>query len=270
MRCLAHQQFVSKRRAFAAALLSLVPLALGRGLSARAGQPDQGRVQHVAHRRGRAQRQAVAGRVGDLARRRQCQGRLARPPGANWSTTTTRAIHRTCPAIYTKLISVDKVDLILGPYATNMVAPAMPIIMQNKKTTISMLAIGINRHFNYPKYFSMVPTRAGRRAGVLAGILRACGRAEPETQDGGVARGRRRVRPHGGGRREGECQGARLRHRLRPRLSAADNRLLARRAGPAGGQRRSSCSSPPIRPIRSASCARRTRSGSRRKSSAAR
>ncbi len=61
------------------------------------------------------------------------------------------------PSIYTKLLGVDKVDLILGPYATNMVAPAMPVIMQNNKTTVSMLAIGINRHFNYPRYFSMVP-----------------------------------------------------------------------------------------------------------------
>jgi branched-chain amino acid transport system substrate-binding protein len=61
------------------------------------------------------------------------------------------------PALYTKLITVDKVDLLLGPYATNMVAPAMPVIIQNNKTTISFLAIGINRHFNYPKYFSMVP-----------------------------------------------------------------------------------------------------------------
>ena len=61
------------------------------------------------------------------------------------------------PALYTKLITVDKVDLLLGPYATNMVAPAMPVIMQNNKTTISFLAIGVNRHFNYPRYFSMVP-----------------------------------------------------------------------------------------------------------------
>jgi branched-chain amino acid transport system substrate-binding protein len=61
------------------------------------------------------------------------------------------------PPLYTKLITVDKVDLLLGPYATNMVAPAMPVIMQNNKTTVSFLAIGINRHFNYPKYFSMVP-----------------------------------------------------------------------------------------------------------------
>lgn len=61
------------------------------------------------------------------------------------------------PGIYTKLMSVDKVDLLLGPYATNMAAAAMPVIMQNKKTTISMLAIGVNSKFNYSQYFSMVP-----------------------------------------------------------------------------------------------------------------
>ena len=61
------------------------------------------------------------------------------------------------PGIYTKLLAVDKVDLLLGPYATNMAAPAMPVIMEAKKTTITMLAIGLNRHFNYDRYFSMVP-----------------------------------------------------------------------------------------------------------------
>src|ERR1700749_369574 len=40
------------------------------------------------------------------------------------------------PGIYTKLITVDKVDLLLGPYATNMAAPAMPVIMQTNKMTI--------------------------------------------------------------------------------------------------------------------------------------
>ena len=60
------------------------------------------------------------------------------------------------PSIYTKLITVDKVDLLLGPYGTNFVAPAMPTIIQNKKLTISFTAIGINDKFNYDKYFSMV------------------------------------------------------------------------------------------------------------------
>jgi len=61
------------------------------------------------------------------------------------------------PGIYTKLVSVDKVDLILGPYATNMAAAAMPVIVENNKVTVTMLAVGVNRHFNYSKYFSMQP-----------------------------------------------------------------------------------------------------------------
>ena len=36
------------------------------------------------------------------------------------------------PNIYTKLITVDKVDLLLGPYGTNFVAPAMPADLVNK------------------------------------------------------------------------------------------------------------------------------------------
>jgi branched-chain amino acid transport system substrate-binding protein len=60
------------------------------------------------------------------------------------------------PGIYTKLINIDKVDLLIGPYATNMVAAAMPVIMENNKLTIGMMAVSINRHFNYPKYFSML------------------------------------------------------------------------------------------------------------------
>ena len=66
------------------------------------------------------------------------------------------------PGLYTKLISVDKVDLLVGPYGTNFVAPAMPTIIQNNQMVISYTAIGINREYNYPKYFST--SRSGRQA----------------------------------------------------------------------------------------------------------
>ena len=69
------------------------------------------------------------------------------------------------PGIYTKLITVDKVDLTIGPYATNMIAPAMPVLMQNRKMTIGMLGVNVNREFNYPRYFSMIP---GGPEGTLA------------------------------------------------------------------------------------------------------
>jgi branched-chain amino acid transport system substrate-binding protein len=69
------------------------------------------------------------------------------------------------PGIYTKLITVDKVDLTIGPYATNMIAPAMPVLMQHNKMTIGMLGVNVNRQFNYPRYFSMIP---GGPEGTLA------------------------------------------------------------------------------------------------------
>ena len=34
------------------------------------------------------------------------------------------------PGIYTKLLDVDKVDLVLSAYATNDIAPAMPIVIR--------------------------------------------------------------------------------------------------------------------------------------------
>jgi branched-chain amino acid transport system substrate-binding protein len=86
------------------------------------------------------------------------------------------------PALYTKLITVDKVDLLLGPYATNMVAPAMPVIMQNNKTTISFLAIGINRHFNYPRYFSMVPVGPKGPAAFSDGFFELAAAQSPKPQ----------------------------------------------------------------------------------------
>ena len=64
----------------------------------------------------------------------------------------------TIPGIYTKLLNVDKVDLVLSGYATNMVAPAIPVVMQKNKTFISLFALDANAEFHYPKYFSFIPT----------------------------------------------------------------------------------------------------------------
>jgi branched-chain amino acid transport system substrate-binding protein len=64
----------------------------------------------------------------------------------------------TVPGIYTKLLDVDKVDLVVSGYATNMVAPAMPVVMQHKRTFISLLGLSVNSEFNYPNYFSVTPT----------------------------------------------------------------------------------------------------------------
>src|SRR5262245_29707068 len=57
----------------------------------------------------------------------------------------------TVPGIYAKLLDVDKVDLVIGPYGTNMVAPALPGVMQKGKTFIGLFALDVNHDFHYPK-----------------------------------------------------------------------------------------------------------------------
>src|SRR5262249_57557064 len=69
-----------------------------------------------------------------------------------------KPIRPMVPGIYTKLLDVDKVDLIIGAYGTNMLAPAMPVAMQRKKILIGLLGNTVNAAFNYPNYFSMIPT----------------------------------------------------------------------------------------------------------------
>jgi branched-chain amino acid transport system substrate-binding protein len=64
----------------------------------------------------------------------------------------------TVPGIYTKLLDIDKVDLIIGGYGTNMLAPAMPVVMQRGKVFIGLLGLGVNTEFKYPKYFVMIPS----------------------------------------------------------------------------------------------------------------
>ena len=87
------------------------------------------------------------------------------------------------PQLYTKLIEVDKVDLLIGPYATNMVAPAIPILMQNKKTTIGIMANAANSKFHYNQYFSILPTGPEPQKAFGYGFfeLAAAARPRPKT-----------------------------------------------------------------------------------------
>jgi branched-chain amino acid transport system substrate-binding protein len=58
----------------------------------------------------------------------------------------------TVPAIYAKLLDVDKVDLLMGA-ATNLIVAAMPQIIQRQKMVMVLLALGSNDTFRYPRYF---------------------------------------------------------------------------------------------------------------------
>jgi branched-chain amino acid transport system substrate-binding protein len=77
----------------------------------------------------------------------------------------------TVPGIYTKLLDVDKVDLIIGGYGTHMLAPAMPVAMQRKKVFIGLLGTAVNSAFNYPSYFGMIPTGPDPKPAYTKGFL---------------------------------------------------------------------------------------------------
>jgi branched-chain amino acid transport system substrate-binding protein len=64
----------------------------------------------------------------------------------------------TVPGIYTKLLDVDKVDLVVGGYATVMLAPALPVVMQHDMAFLGLMGLAVNSEFHYPRYFAMIPS----------------------------------------------------------------------------------------------------------------
>jgi branched-chain amino acid transport system substrate-binding protein len=64
----------------------------------------------------------------------------------------------TVPALYTKLIDVDKVDFIVSGYGTAQIAPAMPIAMAHNLLFFGLFGLAVNDEFHYDKYFSMLPS----------------------------------------------------------------------------------------------------------------
>ena len=61
------------------------------------------------------------------------------------------------PGIYTKLIDIDKVDLVVSSYGTNLVVPAIPVVTAHNRLFFGLFALAANDKFHYPKYFSMLP-----------------------------------------------------------------------------------------------------------------
>lgn len=84
------------------------------------------------------------------------------------------------PGIYTKLLDVDKVDLVVSGYATNQVAPAMPIAIRKGKTFISLFGLDVNDKFKYPKYFSILPTGQDTKGSFTKGFFEVAAAQNPK------------------------------------------------------------------------------------------
>jgi branched-chain amino acid transport system substrate-binding protein len=81
------------------------------------------------------------------------------------------------PAIYTKLLDVDKVDLLIAPYGTVPTAPIMPLVKQRGLLLMGNFSFQVNRTVKHDMWFNNAPWNdaaswftgyfeAGRKAGV--------------------------------------------------------------------------------------------------------
>jgi branched-chain amino acid transport system substrate-binding protein len=86
------------------------------------------------------------------------------------------------PGIYTKLLDVDKVDLILGPYATVPAAAAMPVAMQKNKMMIILFGLGVNTEFKYDKFFAMIPSGPDPKPSFTTGFFEVAAAQNPKPQ----------------------------------------------------------------------------------------
>jgi branched-chain amino acid transport system substrate-binding protein len=96
-------------------------------------------------------------------------GLLGRPVKLDFYDDQTNPA--SVPGIYTKLLDVDKVDLVVSGYGTNIAAPAMPVVIAHNMTFIGLFALDINEEFKYPKYFSMLPVGPDPRRAISEGFF---------------------------------------------------------------------------------------------------
>ena len=88
----------------------------------------------------------------------------------------------TVPGIYTKILDINKVELIVGGYGTNLLASVMPIAIRKKKLLIGLLGVAVNSEFNYPGYFAMIPSGPDPKPAFTKGFFDAAMAQNPKPQ----------------------------------------------------------------------------------------
>src|SRR5437868_1311646 len=84
------------------------------------------------------------------------------------------------PGIYTKLLDFDKVDLVISPFGTNQIAPAMPIVIQRKLLYFGLFGTGVNDEFKYDRYFQILPNGPEGNRSFSVGFFEAAMNMEPK------------------------------------------------------------------------------------------
>jgi len=85
------------------------------------------------------------------------------------------------PGIYTKLLDVDKVDVVLGN-GTNVTAAVMSGVIQRNKLILTPFALAVNATFKYPRYFQTMPYGPNGKEQFGAGFFGAAMTLDPKPQ----------------------------------------------------------------------------------------
>ena len=88
----------------------------------------------------------------------------------------------TVPGIYTKLLDVDKVDLVVSGYGTNLIAPLMPIAIERKLTIMGIFGLANNEKYKYPNYFQISPNGPEPETSTALGFFELAARQNPKPQ----------------------------------------------------------------------------------------
>ena len=91
------------------------------------------------------------------------------------------------PGIYTKLLDVDKVNLIIGPYATVPSAAAMPVVIQKNKLFMILFGLDVNHEFKYDKFFAMIPSGPDPKGAFTEGFFQKAMAQNPKPQSVALA-----------------------------------------------------------------------------------
>jgi branched-chain amino acid transport system substrate-binding protein len=86
------------------------------------------------------------------------------------------------PEIYRRLLDDEKVDLVIGGYGDNSVAPAMPVIMERKRYLVALMALAVNASFGYSNYFVMIPTGPSPSEGLTEGFFALAAKQSPKPE----------------------------------------------------------------------------------------
>lgn len=86
------------------------------------------------------------------------------------------------PGIYSKILDIDRVDLIVSGYGSTQIAAAMPIAIERKKLLMGLSGTAINEEFHYPMYFAMVPNGPAPKPAFTHGFFKVAESQVPKPQ----------------------------------------------------------------------------------------